>query len=938
MTQSILAVSEGQRISVRGEDFMVTKVKPGDGENHIIEAKGLSELVKDQYFIFDTQIDSDIEIVNPKNMKFIPDTNQGYAFSKLYIESALRCNPVWSDKITIATKAAFDPLDYQLTPTVKALKLPRPRLLIADGVGMGKTIEVGIFLSEMIKRSKGKRILIVALKSILAQFQEEMWNRFAIPFVRLDSVGVAKIQTKIPANKNPFEYYDKTIISIDTLKNNGKFRHYIEKTYWDIVVIDECHIVSNDTSQRNDLAQLLAQRCESLILTSATPHNGVNKSFANLISMLEPTAIPKDGDYTKDSIKDYYVRRFKQNIANEDVRSQFQDRKIIAHDVQLNDLENEFLAIQQSYRAQKKHEQSDKGPDFLYAIGLFKSFLSSPNAAKETLEKRIEAIRESGNSLDPEMQQMLEIVNRIIETGQDSKYNTLKSKLKELGWTGKGKSERFVIFSERIATIEMLRERIMKDFNIQDEEAICAFTGTLADYEQEEMINDFGKADSKIKLLICSDAGSQGVNLHHYCNRMFNYDIPWSLITLEQRNGRIDRYGQSKTPYIHYLVCKTTVEKVRDDFSIIEKLVDKEDQVYKTLGDVGSVTGMFDAAQEEKVITKAVATGDDSYLDFDIEAMMASGKAKDDSTPAIETEDMVEQPVTLFERDIDFFGDMLYYLQSKGELKRDDYTIDQLGELIELRNGSLLDKVLFDVPDEAKPKVNGYFKLTLDKDVIKTAIADSRKKSNSDKWAEYQMLYDLHPAIQYYLSCMDSTMNKDEATAAKLSILPFGTAWFVFHGSISNGLGQQIVSDFFVVPVKTDGTAAGEPVPILSFIKKYLRGTLPTSNMPDGDMNKLHELLSPAVDIATTNYMAKRKNSKMTDMEKKKEENLEKIEQWYIESEHGQLSLFGDHTKIYDRHMNEIKNIHDESSKYIQDMNTLKGEPFVRPLAAFYNF
>lgn len=99
-------LSEGQRITVRGEDFMVTRVKPGDNCNHIMHAKGLSELVKDQQFIFDTEIDSDISIVNPKNMKFVPDTFHGYSFSKLYIENAMRCYPVWSDKITIATKGA----------------------------------------------------------------------------------------------------------------------------------------------------------------------------------------------------------------------------------------------------------------------------------------------------------------------------------------------------------------------------------------------------------------------------------------------------------------------------------------------------------------------------------------------------------------------------------------------------------------------------------------------------------------------------------------------------------------------------------------------------------------------------------------------------------------------------------------------------------------
>ena len=163
---------------------MITKIKPSDNATNIIHAKGLSELVRDKEFVFDTAIEKDIILIDPKEMRFIPDTYTGYLFSKLYIENAMRCNPVTSDKLSISLKGAYNKADYQLTPTWKAFQLPRPRFLIADGVGLGKTIEVGIFLAEMIKRSRGKRILIVALKSILAQFQEEMWNRFAIPFAR----------------------------------------------------------------------------------------------------------------------------------------------------------------------------------------------------------------------------------------------------------------------------------------------------------------------------------------------------------------------------------------------------------------------------------------------------------------------------------------------------------------------------------------------------------------------------------------------------------------------------------------------------------------------------------------------------------------------------------------------------------------------------------
>lgn len=934
-------LSEGQRITVRGEDFMVTRVKPGDNGNHIVHAKGLSELVKDQQFIFDTEIDSDIAIVNPKNMKFVPDTFNGYSFSKLYIENAMRCYPVWSDKITIATKGAFNTSDYQLTPTVKALQLPRPRILIADGVGLGKTIEVGILLSELIKRSKGKRILIVALKSILAQFQEEMWNRFAIPFVRLDSVGVDRIRAKIPANKNPFEYYDKTIISIDTLKHNGMFRHYIEKTHWDIVVIDECHIVSNDLSQRGDLAQLLAQKCESLILTSATPHNGVNRAFANLITMLEPTAIPSSGEYTSENIKDYYVRRFKKDITDEKVRSHFKDVEIIADEVQLNTLEDSFLAIQQSYKTLKKKAQGLEGPDVLYAVSLFKSFTSSPNAALETLQKRIDAILASGNELDPEMQEMQEILHQIIATGQDSKYEAFKNILKKLKWTGKASSERFVVFSERIPTIKMLKERITEDFGIKDDEVICCFDGTLTDTMQEEIIEDFSKEDSKIRLLICSDAGSQGVNLHYYCNRMFNYDIPWSYITLEQRNGRIDRYGQERTPYIHYLIEKSSIPEVQADFRIINKLTEKEEVIRKTLGDVGSITGLFNPKQEDNLVSKAIAAGDEDADIFNIDLLMAKAESiLSDSTPAVEHADMIELSVSIFNREIDFYQGLFDFLKTKGELRTDDYFIEPENDYLMIKNTSMLDKVLYDVPDEAKPRGNDFFKLTLNKDFVQKAIADSRKsdKARGQKWAEYQILYDLHPAVMYYLSCLDSSMDKDKAIAAKLKTLPADSAWYVFHGSVNNGRGQQIISEFFAVPMRKDGTLLQSPMPLKEFIEKYLKTTLSTADMTDEDMIQLQTILDPAVNCAVSEYMEDVQISRAAVMESKKNENLQKLEQWKLDAQHGQLELFGEGTKMYDKKMKEIITIHDQSSQYIIDMNTLLGDPFIRPLAAFYNF
>ena len=935
----------GQRISTRGEDFIITNSNTNFDGSWLLEAEGISELVKGKRFSFDSNIDSDIKPIDPNHTKLLADNDSGYRKTKLFLETQIRNAAVFSEKITIANKAAINPAEYQLTPTLKALQLPRPRLLIADGVGLGKTIEVGIFLSELIKRGKGKRIMVLAPKSILAQFQQELWHRFAIPLVRLDSEGIARIKSQLPSNKNPFEYYDKTIISIDTLKNNAKFRHYIEKSRWDAVVIDECHTVANDKSQRGDLAQLITTKCESLILTSATPHNGKKENFANLINMIEPTAIPKSGEYDKSNVEPYYVRRFKNDITDETVRANFQERKIIRSSAKLSSAETDFLQYQQELKFNALNALKNGKPkeDFLFSVGIFKAFMSSPKAALESIQRRIEKVDASKAKYEFAYEN-LEILNdlkikleAILSTHSDSKYKKLKDTLLELGWTGIKKNDRYVIFAERINTLEYLKENLQKDFKIE-EEAIAFFHGGLSDTEQQAIIEDFGKEDSSVRLLLCSDAGSQGVNLHFYCNRMFNYDIPWSLIVLEQRNGRIDRYGQKKTPFIHYIIAESDIDGLKTDLHIVERLTQKEEIVYKTLGDAASVMKLYDANKEEQFVEAAIMDQNESYLD-DFESKIQGFDFNTLTNAITITSNPYETNLTIYPSEAKFYSDLFEQLSSANQIKTEDVTVKD--GYLEILNTRDLNQILFDLPPESKPKVNQLFKLSLDKDLVQQAIEDARKKKG--EWAEFQILNELHPVVKYYMTKLEASVDKDVALVAKTNRVPDKTSWFIFQAQVSNNLGQPVVADFLVVGLNSDGSIFREPFHLIEFINDFkLQETILTENISENNLATLNNLLIRAVS-SVTSYMSAEQKQLEVKMGTKLNEYEQKLMNWKNDALEQLEMDFSDKTITpffsgkKDSKKREIETILSSTSQYHKNMTSLQGDAYLKVLAVFFN-
>ncbi len=626
MRTQILA--PGARVVTRDAEWIVRRVDHASDGGQQLVCDGISELVREQTAIFLTSIDRDIQVLDPADTALVSDTSSGYQASLLYMESLLRQAAPSNAQIHIGHQAAMDLVPYQLDPASQALQQPRQRILIADAVGLGKTLEAGILVSELMARGKGKRILVLAVKSMLTQFQKEFWNRFTIPLTRLDSVGIQRVRHRIPSNHNPFYYYDKAIISIDTLKQDAEYRTYLEQAYWDIIIIDEAHNVADrgTGSLRSRLAKLLSRRSDTLIMLSATPHDGRARSFASLMNMLDATAIADPEHYVHEDFRDkgLVIRRFKKDIQDQ-VHQAFKDRQIYRYRHPASpEEEAAFAALLdvQVTPAQGQAVGKDTRRD-LFLVSLEKALFSSPAACLQSVQERIRRRRGQG---DPEGQYAEEInaLGRLekrlqnIKPERYAKYQALLRAIRggePFHWTPEDPRDRLVIFTERIETLRFLAQQLPKDLKLKTGQ-LETLHGGMSDVDQQAVVEAFGNPQAKVRVLVCSEVASEGINLHYLSHRLIHFDIPWSLMVFQQRNGRVDRYGQKETPQIVYLTTECQNPTIHGDLRILEVLQEKDEQAYRNIGDPSAFMNVHDIDAEEAITAKAIAERQDAE-DFD---------------------------------------------------------------------------------------------------------------------------------------------------------------------------------------------------------------------------------------------------------------------------------------------------------------------------------
>jgi SNF2 family DNA or RNA helicase len=601
------------------------------------------------------------------------------------LTSATRLSLVYEyDKLLSISNSKMVPESYQLLAVKKVMESLRQRFLIADDVGLGKTIEGGLIMQELAARQRGSRVLIVVPASLQDQWKKEMRQHFDRTFYIYNSRKMEGIQEMVDENLNPWLAKNSIITSIDWIKpqyegagggrgNTNRFFDQLLKVEkrWDLIMIDEAHYVSTD-SNRADLARSLQDRCDSLLLLTATPHSGNPEHFFNLLNLIDPFmfAEPESLDRTdaRERVDKVMIRRGKETIYELNERGElvkkFKDRDARPIEIPFSPKEQALYDAVSEYtgsgwatlnRRRKISAVELNMGRFLLTL-VQKRMVSSLAALRETLARRIESIIETrtvsrlngGTRREVEIRQLLklydrnelmededrELVEQYIETrsvqasyaertneiktlrslladaeelisaGQDSKLRWLGDILREL--FAHDHEEKVIVFTEYRDTLNYLKERLESQWFLPQGSIVTIHGGmNLGESDAEEGTKlhaerRFNEPDTR--LLLATDAASEGLNLQRHCHILINYELPWNPNRLEQRIGRIHRYGQKRTSRIYNFMIKDSKEA-----EIFKRLQDKIEIIRRQLGNMAEVLGVLERISLDEVIMRALS-------------------------------------------------------------------------------------------------------------------------------------------------------------------------------------------------------------------------------------------------------------------------------------------------------------------------------------------
>ena len=587
--------------------------------------------------------------------------------------------------------------NYQLVPLLKALSMPRVSLLIADDVGLGKTVEAGLILTELLLRRRIRRVLVLTPASLRHQWRDELRDKFALRFEVVDRKATDALRRKLGMDANPWRSFDRTVASYHYLRQPDVREQFLSAARvpdgsphlpWDLLIVDECHhLMPAPLGEDSELCQtlrLVAPQFEHRLFLSATPHNGHTRSFTGLLEMLDPvrfTRTSEMGDAMRRRVENVVIRRLKRHVNEGSTKPRF-CRRNEPHPVPLESdpretaLSDAFDAFRTAIRKLVAGGPKSRRRAGTFAVEILgKRLLSCPTAFAESWRRTRQGFRDTATASEGELAAAETALRR--ETGDDRENeqreataatvtgawlrnfaDALTNDIREIehALTGLGfdldgpptveqtpavdarfdalttlierllrseaffrTDERLIVFTEYKTTLDYVTRRLRERY---PPDRILTLFGAgapdgMSEPDREAVKAAFNDPESRVRVLVATDAASEGLNLQRTARYLLHYDLPWNPSRLEQRNGRLDRYGQGRDVTVHYFLGRTN-----PDLRFLDHVVRKADEIRE---DLGSVNEVFDRAAHRRLIRGEAEAPVIADLDRHLDAVRADG-------------------------------------------------------------------------------------------------------------------------------------------------------------------------------------------------------------------------------------------------------------------------------------------------------------------------
>lgn len=543
-----------------------------------------------------------------ERLRVVRPARTGDASERFRMKALAYALDSWHQSTGALDRFDVDPLPHQIDLVHRILSADQRNWLIADDVGLGKTIEVGLLLAALKRRRQAQRVLIVCPAGIVRQWKDEMQYKFN------ENYQIYGLNFAIDSNAD-WATYDKVIVSIDRAKSELHSHWFRSSRYWDVIIFDEAHhlskIPNQATTQRYGLAQQLRRLTDSFIFLTGTPHQGDSVQFINLLRLLRPDLAHRLSNVFTDPsiVADIVMRNRKSNATDANGNFLFRGQTTRRIAIQPSEAAREFddqlqRYVKEGYAASETRGAQGRAIGFVMTT--YRKLASSSIAAIEGALRRrkdrltesvdadptqftsVEDLYESTDNVDdlderadfeiaPFFEDELGQIERLLAKAADvqASDNKMESFVSEVVEPVLADGQKLLIFTEYRGTEEYLAQTLNGRFpGVQ----VTRINGSMSLDQKRESINAFNNV---AQIMISTEAGGEGINLHEECHIMVNYDLPWNPGRLIQRAGRLYRYGQKHRVSVFNLATTDSF-----DGKILSIMLDRIDSVARDMASV----------------------------------------------------------------------------------------------------------------------------------------------------------------------------------------------------------------------------------------------------------------------------------------------------------------------------------------------------------------